>query len=145
MAASLVDVNVWMALYVDSHVHHGLCHQWYATVGAREAAFCRITQVGFLRHLTTPAIMNGKPLSQRAAWIACESIMALPEVVFLREPEALFDQTWKRLTSSPLPSNKLWTDAYLTTFARLHQLTLVTLDRALAKSDPKHLWLSSGT
>ncbi|MBY0503830.1 MAG: hypothetical protein K2X03_07965 [Bryobacteraceae bacterium] len=144
MAASLVDVNVWMALYVDSHVHHRLCHEWYATVGPREAAFCRITQMGFLRHLTTPAIMHGKPLSQRAAWQAYESILALPETVFLREPEALFDQTWKGLTSSPLPSNKHWTDAYLTTFARLHHLTLVTLDRTLAKSDPKHLWLSPG-
>lgn len=96
-----------MALYVDSHVHHRLCHAWYATTGPGEAAFCRITQMGFLRHLTTPAIMNGKPLSQRAAWKAYESIMSLPETVFWREPEALFDQTWKRLTSSPLPSNKL--------------------------------------
>ena len=145
MAASLVDVNVWMALYLDNHVHHQICHEWYACVGPREAVFCRITQMGFLRHLTTPVIMNGRPLSQREAWKAYESILTLSETVFLQEPDALFDETWKRLTNSPLPSNKHWTDAYLATFARLHRLTLVTLDRALGESDPKHLWLRPRT
>ena len=101
--------------------------------------------MGFLRHLTTPVIMNGRPLSQREAWKAYESILTLSETVFLREPDALFDETWKKLTNSPLPSNKQWTDAYLSTFARLHRLTLITLDRALGESDPKHLWLRPRT
>jgi len=46
---TLPDINVWVALASDRHFHHGLARDWFATVGETGAAFCRVTQMGFLR------------------------------------------------------------------------------------------------
>ena len=48
----LPDVNVWIALATDKHVHHSTARSWFATLQDEKLAFCRITwnhkgRVGF--------------------------------------------------------------------------------------------------
>ncbi len=64
---SFPDVNVWLALATTEHVHHGLAVRWWNEASG-PIAFSRITQLGFLRLMTTAAAMDGKPLSMAAAW-----------------------------------------------------------------------------
>jgi hypothetical protein len=45
----LVDVNVWLALAFGVHVHYPVAVSWFAELGERDAAFCRITQMALLR------------------------------------------------------------------------------------------------
>jgi predicted nucleic acid-binding protein len=64
----LPDVNVWLALASRRHVHNAIATQWFQSVGQNEAAFCRITQMGFLRLLTNHHVMGIDVIGQIAAW-----------------------------------------------------------------------------
>jgi predicted nucleic acid-binding protein len=55
---SLVDANVWLAIALDGHVHHAAALAWFDGQAEGTCAFCRITQLAFLRHLTNPKIMG---------------------------------------------------------------------------------------
>jgi predicted nucleic acid-binding protein len=58
---SFPDINVWLALLLADHTHRRTALDWWDRCEADSIAFCRITQLGVLRLLTTPAAMNGNP------------------------------------------------------------------------------------
>ena len=125
---SLVDANVWLALAVDAHFHHTTAKAWFEELSDESCAFCRITQMALLRHLTNAKIMgNANVLSQQQAWQAFEKLTADARVVYLDEPPAL-TPVFQSLTQSPFPSHKQWTDAYLAAFSECLGLELVTFD-----------------
>jgi uncharacterized protein len=63
----LVDLNVWVALINGQHVHHAQAAQfWQKELG--QMAFCRVTQMGFLRLTTNKLVMGGRPFSPRQSW-----------------------------------------------------------------------------
>ena len=66
---SLVDANVWLALAVDAHFHHATARAWFEGQPDESCAFCRITQMALLRHLTNAKIMGAaNVLAQQQAW-----------------------------------------------------------------------------
>jgi hypothetical protein len=130
----LVDANVWLALAFSDHVHHDVAVAWFERLGEREAAFCRITEMALLRHLTNERLMGKFILSQKAAWESYDSLCADERVVFADEPPGLED-SWRRLTRSRQPRHRLWTDAYLAAFAFSAHLPLSTLDRGFKQFD----------
>jgi predicted nucleic acid-binding protein len=72
--------------------------------------------------------------TQRAAWKMYRRWLADDRVEFRPEPSGShLDERLKKLSSGPFSSPNLWTDAYLAAFADSSGLTLVTLDKALAK------------
>jgi hypothetical protein len=64
---SFPDVNVWLALAATEHVHHRPARRWWEREIGR-IAFARITQLSFLRLMTTAAAMGGKPLTTAEAF-----------------------------------------------------------------------------
>jgi predicted nucleic acid-binding protein len=50
----LLDVNIWLALVDQRHVHHHVAHDYWSRHGAHQFAFCRTTMQGFLRLATNP-------------------------------------------------------------------------------------------
>ena len=125
---SLVDANVWLALVVDAHLHHAAALAWFADQADQSCAFCRITQLALLRHLTNSKIMGADNVqSQQQAWRAFETLAEDSRVVFLDEPPTL-TPVFKMLTQSPFPAHKQWTDAYLAAFAQCLALEIVTFD-----------------
>ncbi len=51
----LADVNFWLAITFESHVHHASAKQWFEQLSLSDGcAFCRLTQQGFLRLVTNP-------------------------------------------------------------------------------------------
>jgi uncharacterized protein len=53
------DINVWIALTYEGHRHHANAADWFATLPPDASfAFCRFTQLGLLRLLTTKAVMS---------------------------------------------------------------------------------------
>ena len=132
--ADLPDINVWVALAYDGHVHHGAARAWFESVTAGGAAFCRITQLGLLRLITHPKVMGEAVQSQRKAWAVYDALRSDERVTYLPEPPGLEAQ-WRRMSASGHPRTKGWTDAYLAAFAAAQGLRLVTFDqgfRALA-------------
>jgi toxin-antitoxin system PIN domain toxin len=127
----LTDVNTWLALVAEGHVYHRLARDWFSSLGEREAVFCRVSQMGLLRLLTQPAVMNKGVMSPELAWKAYQALRHDPRVAFAGEPAGL-ESTWMRLMNEAA-SGQVWTDAYLAAFALGHQYTLVSCDRGFRR------------
>jgi uncharacterized protein len=127
-----LDVNVWVALNYGRHAHHGAAKRWYeAQKAGVRFVFCRQTQMGLFRILTTSAIMEDEVLTQRACWQVYDRWVSSGQVVWADEPRGL-EARLRASTAQTSASPKAWMDAYLAAFAEAAQLTLVTFDRALA-------------
>jgi hypothetical protein len=50
----LPDVNVWLALASERHIHSRICSDWLDLMGAGEVVFCRVTPMGLLRCKWSP-------------------------------------------------------------------------------------------
>lgn len=94
--------------------------------------FCRHTQIGMFRLLTTDTVMRGAPLTQKQCWAIYARWIDCGRAMLLADP-ADVDAAFKRLTSADTPSSEVWADAYLAAFAETAGLTLVTFDKALAE------------
>jgi len=64
----LPDINVWLALTFDSHVHHPVAKLWFDSLSGELCLFCRTTQQGFLRISTNTAVFGSNALSLDEAW-----------------------------------------------------------------------------
>jgi hypothetical protein len=128
----LPDINVWIALHYEAHRHHAEAVAWFRSLGdSASLVFCRHTQIGMFRLLTTGAVMQGAPLTQKQCWEIYAQWMDGGRTFLHAEPSGL-DAAFQRLTSADAPSPKSWADAYLAAFAETAGLTLVTFDGALA-------------
>jgi toxin-antitoxin system PIN domain toxin len=134
MKSYFPDLNVWVALAYQGHQHHPVASAWFEPLEAEQAVFCRLTQLGFLRLLTHPAVMRDEVKTQQAAWKAYDLLSSDARVTFYPEsaPERV-EAALRSLTGSSRFDHQRWPDAYLAAFARVSDLTLVTLDKALAK------------
>ena len=125
------DINVWVALTYEGHAHHGTAATWFATLKPDVSlVFCRLTQLGLLRLLTTEAVMGDEVMTQPQAWAAYDRWHQDPRVDFVGEP-AEIEARLRALTRLRQPATRDWADSYLAAFATVGQLTLVTLDRGL--------------
>lgn len=127
------DVNVWLALSYQRHVHYSPARAWFEGLeDDARACFCRLTQIGLLRLLTTVAVMGEEEvLSQAEAWQVYDRWLADDRVLFLEEPPHL-DQAFRMFSRQQRPAPKDWSDSYLCAFAETTGLRLVTFDRALS-------------
>jgi uncharacterized protein len=130
----LPDANVWLALTFDEHVHHLIARSWFESQAEGSCAFCRLTQMALLRHLTNSKIMSEFVLNQQQAWATYDLLVQDSRVVFLAEPSAI-DAEFRSLSQSLAPSHKRWTDAYLASFAKLSAAKLVSFDRGFTSFD----------
>jgi uncharacterized protein len=129
------DVNVWVALTYEGHIHHRRARRWFESLPPDSSLyFCRITQLGLLRLLTTEAVMGAaEVLSQAGAWTAYDRWLEDDRVAFLAEPQspAALDGEFRKISVVRKRAPKDWADSYLVAFASAFDLTLVTFDRAL--------------
>jgi toxin-antitoxin system PIN domain toxin len=125
----LPDVNVWLALASRRHIHHVIAAHWFQSIGRHEAAFCRITQLGFLRLLTNHHAMGIDVVGQVAAWQVYWELTRDYRVRFVPEPVGL-EERWEQFTQEQRATTNLWTDAYLAALAQLRDLCVVSFDHA---------------
>ena len=125
------DINVWVALTYEGHTYHQTAADWYAALSPEAAlVFCRFTQLGLLRLLTTAAVMGDEVMTQPEAWRAYDSWHKDPRIEFADEPSEV-EVRFRALTRLRQPATRDWADSYLAAFAAAGQLTLVTFDRGL--------------
>ena len=123
----LPDVNLWIALVAEQHIHHPVARQWFASLRDEKLAFCRVTQLGFLRLLTNKHVMQEEVMSPDGAWHAYRALRSDRRIGYVTEPNDL-SEAWDAFTKGRLTSPNLWTDTYLCAFAQAARLTLVTFD-----------------
>lgn len=123
-------MNAWLALAAVEHVHAPLARRWWREEEG-SIAFCRLTQLGFLRLMTTAAAMDGKPLTMAQAWRVYDRLYDDDRVTFVSEPPEV-EKGFREKAVGRDASPKLWADAWLLALAQKAGGVLVTFDRALA-------------
>ena len=126
----LLDVNVWLALVVEGHPHHGVAlGNWESF---RRPMVCRVTQLSLLRLLCNRQVMGNEVFEPEQAWKTYEQLIAARTVEFAHEPREL-DSALKPLLKGARAGRDFWTDAYLASFAQCAGLRLVTFDAGFLK------------
>jgi len=124
------DINVWLALSFSRHAHHKVAQEWFASLAEdTELVFCRFTQMGLLRLVTTASVMGVDAKSQRQAWRLYDDLIRY-SARFAPEPDRLED-SFRAFAKLNTASPKDWADSYLAAFAEEIGAVLVTFDGAL--------------
>jgi uncharacterized protein len=127
------DVNVWLALTYERHVHHSAAKNWLQSVDPEaRLCFCRFTQISFLRLLNTSAVMGEDVLSQASAWDAYDRWIEDGDAILLEEPAAI-EPSFRAFSQQTRPAPKDWADSYLAAFASVLSLRLVSFDQAFRR------------
>lgn len=122
------DVNVWFALAVEDYPYHHPALAWWDEERA-PVGFCRLTQIGLLRLLTTAPAMGGRPVTNEEAWGVVGGFLSDDRVrVFPELPP--IEERFRALSGVRQPSPKLWVDAYLAAYAAASEAVMITFDRA---------------
>ena len=130
----MADLNVWLALSYGSHIHSATAWKWYRSLKVDQVFFCRFTQLGLLRLLTTAAVTSSDCMTVQEAWQVYDQWLREPLVGFcheLAEVDSLF-----RLTTAPMArqsSPKALGDCYLLAVSQAAQASLVTFDVGLGR------------
>ena len=136
----ILDINVWLALVDENHVHHVSALDYWHHQRADQVGFCRISMLGLLR-LSTQTRVLSRTLTNNEAWTIYQRYLATAQVKFLAEPINL-DQHLAALSLTTDLPNRLWTDAYLAAFALAAKARLVSFDsdfQRFAELDFLHL------
>jgi uncharacterized protein len=129
----LPDINVWLALTFDSHIHHPAAKSWFDGLpNDTVCCFCRLTQQGFLRLATNRSVFGKDAVTLPDAWQLYDLFLSDPRISFAEEP-AQIETHWRTYTQSRSFSPQVWNDAYLAAFALAGGLELVTFDRGFAQ------------
>lgn len=118
------DVNVWLALLWNRHVHAERAREWFEGIADEQFLFCRLTQIAVLRLLTTQSVMKTDVKTMKQAWRVWSQIWVDDRIAFLDEPAGL-DQEFQARSSAGTASPKIWADAYLSAFAAVAGLRFV--------------------
>ena len=128
---SLLDVNVLIALFDATHVHHDVAHDWFAAEGSRSWATCPITENGFVRIMTNPRATG--EYDRALVLSSLKTLCASRTHVFWSDTLSVHDD---RIFDPAVivPSQQL-TDVYLLALAVRNSGRLVTFDgRIVAKA-----------
>ena len=139
---SFPDVNVWLALSSPDHMHFASAWKWYSTLPDQTVLmFCRHTQLGMMRLLTTQSVMGLGTLTQAQTWDVYDRWLEAGGVEFAMEPKGL-DSTFRSLTAAQTASPKDWADSYLAAFSSAADVPLITFDKALAEKAKRAVLLT---
>jgi uncharacterized protein len=129
----LPDVNVWLALTFDSHVHHPAAKLWFDGLSNNPVCcFCRLTQQGFLRLATNKSVFGNDTLTLQEAWQNYDLLLSDPRVTYADEPVGL-ESHWRAYTQGKTFAPHVWNDAYLAAFALAAGFELVTFDKGFSQ------------
>jgi len=133
MISFFPDLNVWVALSDQRHIHSGQAWEWlHVLPGEARLIFSRYTHLGLLRLLASEVVMGPATLTLEKAWHAYDTWLSDPRVEFYPEPLGL-DAAFREATApfAAKPASKWVGDCYLLAFSKESQATLVTFDRQL--------------
>jgi toxin-antitoxin system PIN domain toxin len=136
------DINVWLALSYQRHIHYPAARAWFEQLDDHlRVCFCRFTQLGLLRLLTTAAVMGeDEVLNQNGAWLVYDRWIEDDRVLYVEESSAL-EARFRALTRNERPALKDWGDSFLYAFAETADLRLVTFDQPLGQKGANVLLL----
>ena len=134
MTASLLDVNVLLALSWPGHKFHETVERWFAKNAAKGWATCPIVEAGFVRIISNPAF-SPRAVAVKEALAALAQNVRHPNHQFWPDDLSLGDGIGK--FQERITGHQQITDAYLLGLSIRKKGKLATLDRAIAALDPR--------
>lgn len=131
MRRLLLDVNVWVALFDDAHVHSRLANALLAEPGLKIAT-CPLVENGVIRVLNLPSYGRIGPLGLDRVRRQLQRVCSELDHEFWPDDLSLRDDAhadWLRIRGH----NQI-TDVYLLALAVKHEGCLVSFDQAIALS-----------
>lgn len=129
--ATLLDVNVLIALLDPDHVHYKAANAWLSAQGAQKFATCPLTQNGLVRITGNLRYATDIGSTQKAAE-SLASIVADSRHVFWPDAISLLDSAY--IDVSKLGTHATITDTYLLALAVHNKGKLATFDRRILTS-----------
>ncbi len=133
MTSYLIDINVWLALTWDFHLHHLAAARWYGKSDKSTLLFCRFTMLGLLRLLTNRQVMGDSTVTMAMALEIYDRWREDPRVELateLRGTEGFLRQALEPYSNQA--ATKAVADCYLVGFAEASGATILTFDKGLA-------------
>jgi toxin-antitoxin system PIN domain toxin len=136
MKGYLLDVNVLVALAWPNHAQHAAAHEWFAKHRSDGWGTCMVTQLGFVRVSSHPAVKHS--VSTQGALQKLAEIVDQPGHSFWAEPtDGYANKVFLQTLPNTLTHAQV-TDGYLATVAMFNKGTLATLDRDLNRTYEKY-------
>jgi len=133
VAVALLDVNVLIALIWPEHQFHQQALSWFDRNARNGWATCPITQMGFVRILSSSPIPNAPTV--REALSLLEPNLDHPAHEFWADEIGILPAI--KLTGATLQGHRQITDAYLLGLAMHRRGKLATFDRSIATLLPE--------
>jgi toxin-antitoxin system PIN domain toxin len=130
----LLDVGVWLAAVWSGHARHRRVATSFTRCNG-ELVLRSAAQMGLLRLLSNPAVLDRDTLTRAAAWQLIDRLRADERIRWAGEPAQL-EQAWRAISARDDTRSTLWTDDYLAAFAQTAGLGLVTLDTGFHRRYP---------
>ena len=123
----LPDVNVWLALSSEGHVHHKRATEYWENESRWQVAFNTVTMLGLMRVLSLVPVTGLNPLTVAQSHQIYTEWASDHNVIHLDEPPKC-RTLLERFVLAGNVTPRTWTDAYLASFAVSLGLRLATLD-----------------
>lgn len=127
---NLVDLNVLIALTDSEHIHRQKAERWFLSEGKDNWGLCPLTEAGFIRITTNPAMQRSAITLDRAIAVL-QALRAHPGYRYWPITDA---ENWIAVTATfagRISGHQQVTDAYLLGMAIKENGVLVTFDRGL--------------
>lgn len=127
---NLLDLNVLVALTEPEHIHRQRAERWFLSTGKDNWGVCPLTESGFIRITTNPAMQSGAITVERAIAIL-QALSAHRGYHYWPITDA---ESWVTVASrfaARISGHQQITDAYLLGLAIKEDGVLVTFDRGL--------------
>jgi toxin-antitoxin system PIN domain toxin len=128
MARLLLDVNLWIALFDDAHIHSAEANALIDRQRIKIAS-CPLVENGVVRVLNLPAYSKRGALGMERVRTQLRGACAALDHEFWPDDVSLTDDTL--FNFDRIHGHNQITDAYLLALAVRHNGTLVTFDRAI--------------
>ncbi len=127
---NLLDLNVLIALTNTEHTHRQKAEHWFLSTGKNNWGVCPLTEAGFIRITTNPAMQAGAITLERAIAIL-QSLRSHPGYDYwpITDTESLVTVTAR--FAARISGHQQVTDAYLLGLAIKEDGVLVTFDRGI--------------
>ena len=82
----LPDINLWLALTFDVHLHHTAAKRWFESQTRESFAFCRFPQQGFLRLASNPKALKDSAVPLQEGWRLYDTILTDSRISLKEDP-----------------------------------------------------------
>jgi toxin-antitoxin system PIN domain toxin len=126
---ALLDVNVLIALFDPSHVHHEAAHAWFRTSRRHRWATCALTENAFVRVLSKPAYPGSRTTVEDAA-SRLRTFCSERQHIFWTDSVSVREDG--RFRWNHVQGHRQLTDVYLLALAVTNQGQLATFDSTIS-------------